>query len=245
MGPAVADANLSRLRFPHGSINVRGMPRGFVVFIFGGSILGAVACNDETTEVVSKDVCYSELRWVGEKRGSPEMFPGRDCVGCHIENDGPPLAVGGTLYHYVIQDRELSAQLQTGTDCFGIEGITVTIEDGEGQVFNLVTNRAGNFFIEGNPDEFAKPFTVEINGWGLRENGSPQETGMSTQPMYGGCARCHDPALPLTTDFDFTPLDPEYVNAQPFIGLPGYSAGGPDTPTVVEELQELVLGEAP
>ena len=74
------------------------MPRWFAALCLGGSALLAFACNDETVEVVPKDVCYSEMRWVGEKRGSPEMFPGRDCVGCHIDNDGPPLALGGTVF---------------------------------------------------------------------------------------------------------------------------------------------------
>ena len=54
-------------------------------------------CHDELVEEVTKDVCYSEMRWIGEKRGSPEMYPGRDCVGCHLDNDGPPLSIGGTI----------------------------------------------------------------------------------------------------------------------------------------------------
>jgi hypothetical protein len=218
------------------------MQRWLVGLSLSGASVAAFACNDETVEVVSKEVCYSELRWVGDKRGSPEMFPGRDCVGCHIENDGPPLALGGTLYPYVMS-REQSAQLQTGTDCFGIEGIAITIEDAEGQTFELITNRAGNFFVEGNPDDFAKPFTVVIDGWGVKADGSAQRNPMTTAPMYGGCARCHDPAVPPAEEFVTNPLDADYVNGQARIGLPGYSAGGPDTPTVVQELQALVDGD--
>jgi mono/diheme cytochrome c family protein len=202
-----------------------------------------LACNDETVEVVDKTVCYSEKRWVGEKRGSPEMFPGRDCVGCHIENDGPPLALGGTLYAYVV-GQEQSLQLQTGTDCFGIEGITITIEDADGQIFDVTTNRAGNFYVEGNPDDFAKPFSVVIDGWGVRADGSAQRTPMGTRPVYGGCAGCHDPTLPPgPNDPNLTPLDPDYRVGQVRIGLPGYSANGPGTPTVVEELQALIEGD--
>src|SRR5688572_27498314 len=96
----------------------------------GGAL--ALACNDVTTEQVSKDICHSETRWVGGKRGSEEMYPGRDCVGCHIENDGPQLVLGGTIYPYLISDRELYAELQTGTDCFGLEGVTVRITDNSG-----------------------------------------------------------------------------------------------------------------
>jgi hypothetical protein len=233
---------LSQLRLPNGSLNLRPMPRWLVALILSGAVLSAFACNDETTEVVSKDVCYSEMRWVGEKRGSPEMFPGRDCVGCHIDNDGPQLAVGGTLYSYIMS-AEQSKTLQTGTDCFGIEGITLTIEDAEGQLFDVTTNRAGNFYIEGNPDDFKKPFHVTIDGWGLKANGDPQVSSMLTAPMYGGCARCHNPEVPPDPAFNTNPTDAEYRNGQGRIGLPGYSADGPGTPTVVQELQALVEGK--
>jgi hypothetical protein len=220
------------------------MPRRLIPWILVGFV-GVSACNDETTEVVTKDVCYSELRWVGEKRGSPEMFPGRDCVGCHIDNDGPPLALGGTLYPYVTSQAQ-NLELQSGTDCFGIEGIVVTITDADGQVFEVTTNRAGNFYVEGNPDDFAKPFSVVLDGWGLLPDGSVRSTPMTTRPMYGGCARCHDPLVPPAAGPDFTlsPQDAEYRNGQPRIGLPGYSVNGPGTPTVVEELQALIEGDA-
>jgi hypothetical protein len=207
------------------------MSRWFLALSFGGSILAAFGCNDETVEIVDKDVCYSEMRWVGEKRGSPEMFPGRDCVGCHIENDGPPLAIGGTLYSYVLQGEEARA-LQRGTDCFGIEGATVRIEDAEGQVFEVVTNRAGNFYVEGNPDDFAKPFAVEVN---YRD----QTPSMATNPSYGGCARCHDPSVQPATMFEQIPPDAEYRNGTARIGLPGYRPDGPDSPSVEQELRAL------
>ena len=127
-----------------------------------GGVALALACADITTEQVTKDVCYSELRWVGGRRGSEEMYPGRDCVGCHVDNDGPELMLGGTLYAHYITDRELAAELQTGTDCFGLEGVTVRVTDAASQVLELTTNRAGNFFVEGTPNDFEKPFRVEI-----------------------------------------------------------------------------------
>ncbi len=194
------------------------------------------ACNDETVEVVTKSVCYSELRWVGEKRGSPEMFPGRDCVGCHIDNDGPPLVLGGTIYPYVINDRALYAQLQSGSDCFGLEGATVIVEDASGQVIELTTNRAGNFFIEGNPNDLEKPFTVQLEVGGIQPR-------MSTRPMYGGCGYCHDPLAPTATELGLTPTvfptDDKFRNGTARIGVLGYRPNGPDTPTVEQELMEL------
>lgn len=196
----------------------------------------ALACSDVTTEQVSKDVCHSELRWVGGRRGSEEMYPGRDCVGCHLENDGPELVLGGTVYAYLITDRALHAELQTGTDCFGLEGVTVRIVDDLGQHIELTTNRAGNFFVEGNPADFAKPFRAEVQlGDSRRE--------MGTWPQYGGCARCHDPTVPAATEvgleFDPRPASAEYRNGTGRIGVPGYRPGGPDAPTVEEELRRL------
>jgi hypothetical protein len=190
--------------------------------------MALLACNDELAEVVPKDVCYSELRWIGGERGSEEMYPGRDCVGCHLENDGPQFVLGGTLYPYVFSRDEtykLDAA-QSGEDCFGIEGITISIEDGEGQVFDVVTNRAGNFFVEGNPADFAKPFTVRIENFQKSPDGTPVTTlaQMGIGVYYGGCARCHDRSgPPFDPEIDsLNPSDPNYRLPETSIGLPGY-----------------------
>jgi hypothetical protein len=188
------------------------------VLAFVALTLSVSACTDETTEVVSKGVCYSEMRWVGERRGSPEMFPGRDCVGCHIDNDGPPLVLGGTVYAFIIADRMRYFELQTGTDCFGLEGVTVMVEDGTGQTVELTTNRAGNFFVEGNPGDFIKPFNVQLR----LPDGSAGPL-MNTRPMYGGCAYCHDPRNPtpaeLDQEYNFEPTDPDHLSGTARIGL--------------------------
>lgn len=167
------------------------MRRWLITLGLGGSVL-AFACNDDTVEEVDQEVCYSGMRWVGEKRGSPEMFPGRDCVGCHIDNDGPPLALGGTVYPFVLSANTPALLGQSGTDCFGLEGVTVRIDDADGQIFEVVTNRAGNFYVEGNPDDFAKPFGATLI-WTNPETGNEQTTPMGRSPSYGGCGRCHNP----------------------------------------------------
>jgi hypothetical protein len=212
----------------------------------GGFAIVAFACNDELTEEVPKEVCYSQLRWIGEKRGSPEMFPGRDCVGCHLDNDGPPLAIGGTLYAYVQRGPAVLAT-QTGEDCYGIEGKVVTITDANGQEFNLTTNRAGNFYVEGNPEDFAKPFSVDLNGWNVREDGTVQDTPMGMTPMYGGCARCHDPSLDATNAPDYAnpPPDADYVYpAGARIGLPGNPSDVEGFRTIEDELESFVAAPA-
>jgi hypothetical protein len=212
------------------------MSRGWMGLCIGGLALASFACKDDLVEEVPKDVCYSGLRWVGEKRGDPEMFPGRDCVGCHLENDGPPLAIGGTIYAYTFPNADIK-KAQSGADCFGIEGKALTITDADGQTFEVVSNRAGNFFVEGNPDDLAKPFKVKLND-AVNQDGV--KAGMATSPMYGGCARCHNPDVPDAVaaglEFDTSPSDAEYRNGVPRIGLPGYSPT-PGGPTVQSELE--------
>jgi hypothetical protein len=225
------------------------MSRWLIALCFAGSVV-AFACNDETVEEdVDKTVCYSGKRWVGEKRGSPEMFPGRDCVGCHIDNDGPPLAIGGTIYPYVLAAGSPGLLAQTGTDCFGIEGITVRIIDADGQPFDLVTNRAGNFYVEGNPDDFAKPFSALViwNNADAPVEAEPRESPMSTTPSYGGCGRCHTagPGERLDPDLEAgeTPDIAFFPTAR--IGLPGYGPGANGEATVQDELTRIGCEQDP
>ncbi len=178
--------------------------------------LSTVACNDETVEDVPQDVCVSGKRWIGGRRGSEEMYPGRDCVGCHLENDGPQLMAGGTIYGFG-QGRDGATVAMTlgqpqSVDCFGLEGVTVTITGFDKEVFTTVTNRAGNFFFEGRPSELVKPFIVNVKYDAPATADRPANTAdfnMNTQPSYGGCARCHTPTAylnetpPATVNFLF------------------------------------------
>jgi hypothetical protein len=163
-----------------------------------------VACNDETVEDVPQDVCVSGKRWIGGRRGDEEMYPGRDCVGCHLENDGPQLMAGGTIYGFG-QGRDGAQVAMTlgrpqSVDCFGLEGVTVTITGDDDEVFTTVTNRAGNFFLEGRPSELVKPFLVQVRYDAPATADKPANTAnfpMGTRPSYGGCARCHTPTAYL------------------------------------------------
>jgi hypothetical protein len=239
--PTTPSENLLPLRFANACRTLGPeMPRWFVALFLGGSALLAFACNDETVEVVPKDVCYSEMRWVGEKRGSPEMYPGRDCVGCHIDNDGPPLALGGTVYPYVVGN-DVALASQSGEDCFGKEGVRVQITDLDGQTVETVTNRAGNFFIEGNPDDFEKPFNVQLV-WIDDADGTEKTTPMFTAPSYGGCGRCHNPsaeAFPPPGEMDVEFGADELVRPTARIGLPNYGPGADGYQTVGDELEAM------
>jgi hypothetical protein len=208
------------------SNNLRRMPRWYL--FLSAIVLPAVAfaCNDDVVQEVDPEVCISGMQWIGGKRGSPEMYPGRDCLGCHLENDGPELMLGGTVYPYVELalgeeglDRFNAAQ--TGQDCFGLPEVNVKIRGGDGQLFEVVTNRAGNFFIEGKATDLEKPFSVELE-FDDAEAGFSGNPTMNTTPSYGGCARCHTPGVqPTPPDFEGTG-DEKVVPAYSFIGIPGY-----------------------
>jgi hypothetical protein len=181
--------------------------------------LSMAACNDEPIEDVPQDVCVSGHRWIGGRRGSEEMYPGRDCVGCHLENDGPQLMAGGTVYGFG-QGREGQAVVPTlgqpqSVDCFGLEGVKVTLTAADGTLFETVTNRAGNFFFEGRPEQLAKPFKANIQYDVPASDDKPAnkaDIDMGTSPSYGGCARCHNPYSTPTEMFNPEP-PPEAVIA--------------------------------
>jgi len=83
-------------------------------------------------------------------------------------------------------------QQQTGKDCFGIEGVKMTITGGDGQVFETTTNESGNFFVEGKATDLVKPFKAKLT-YTDPATGRVTENEMSTPPSYGGCGRCHNP----------------------------------------------------
>jgi hypothetical protein len=105
------------------------------------------------------------------------MHPGRDCDGCHAEDgEGPRLHIGGTVY----------AQISEPDDCLGMEGVTIEIADASGQTFSLVTNRAGNFYLEAEEATVTFPISARaIHG--------DRSIGMVAMQTTGRCATCHTP----------------------------------------------------
>jgi hypothetical protein len=146
--------------------------------------LSSPTSSDAPVHAVGADTCQSGLRWAGGDSASAEMHPGSDCVGCHRETDAPPLVAAGTVYA-----TGGPRQQQPLDDCFGLEGVAVTITDAEGREYSTVTNRAGNFYFEGEESDFPLPYSASIR-W--TRDGDEMLTQMFSQPSYGGCARCHD-----------------------------------------------------
>lgn len=148
--------------------------------------LGATgSLRSALVHAVDVDTCRSGLRWVGGDRPSAEMHPGSDCVGCHRDEGARPLALGGTVYTLPTSASNAPQPLD---DCFGLEGVEITITDSAGREFSTITNRAGNFYIEGDESEIAMPYQAAVN---FSIDGEDRVAAMFTQAAYGGCARCH------------------------------------------------------
>src|SRR4051812_31794707 len=182
------------------------MQRGVCIWVGVLAVQVGVACNDDIIQSVPKDVCVTEKQWVGGRHGDPRMFPGRDCVGCHLENDGPQLVLGGTVYPYLVRDPTQLGLLQTGEDCFGAAGVQVHVEGADGQRYDLLTNEAGNFYVEGDPRDLVKPFTAKLSYTSV--DGKVSNPSMvNPAPSYGGCAHCHTPGQKTyITDADGDPV---------------------------------------
>ena len=194
----------------------------------------AFACNDVTVEDVPQSVCWSGKRWIGGKRGSEHMYPGRDCVGCHLDNDGPEFIFGGTVYDFVPTSEDQLNQYQSGEDCFGSEGVEVEITTGDGVLFAATTNEAGNFFFEGKQSDVVMPFQVRII-WTARADGREITTPMATRPSYGGCGKCH--GFREGDAFNTSPPPDYVVGGTASIGLTGNI-------NFEQEFPELATGSA-
>lgn len=124
--------------------------------------------------------------------------------------------IGGTVYPTG------GAQAPLPLDgCYGLEGVEVIVTDFEGRERSTVTNRAGNFYFEGDESELAMPYAATLR-WNL--DGVESAVMMFTMPSYGGCARCHaQPPGDGPGDFQLNPEDPEYVWPAGVIFTPGLS----------------------
>lgn len=113
--------------------------------------------DDDDDEYIKPDPqCRSGYRWIGDDEDSPLMMPGSDCSSCHRpdtdDDDAPVFALAGTVY----------GALNERDDCLGLQGATVRITDATGKRTELVSNRAGNFYIKAKSARIALPFTAEL-----------------------------------------------------------------------------------
>ncbi len=138
-------------------------------------------CDDVPDDTFTgPTVCTTGQRWTRGDDGSSSMHPGRDCIGCHTEEDeGPRFLVAGTVY----------ATGHEPNDCYGVPravGLKVEITDASGRVYPLSTNAAGNFYLErrsSNP--FVYPYTARV----IDLDGNTRV--MAGAQTDGDCNTCH------------------------------------------------------
>jgi hypothetical protein len=142
--------------------------------------------DDEEGYIIPDPTCHSGFRWIGDDEESDFMTPGRDCMSCHptVEiNDGedddeaPGLSIAGTVYA-VAKERD---------DCLGAAGARIRLTDAMGKLFELTSNRAGNFFREADRGIVHLPFSAEIEYQGRTRK-------MKTQQCNTSCNSCHTAA---------------------------------------------------
>jgi hypothetical protein len=99
--------------------------------------------------------------------GGPDMKPGEDCLSCH----GARFAIAGTVF----------PSSGAGADQ-GLFGATIRITDANDQVVDVVSNNAGNFFLQ---QSLAMPLKQAM----ITNNG--KQLVMATAPSSGACNSCH------------------------------------------------------
>lgn len=92
----------------------------------------------------------SGASWDGGALGSPEMSPGRPCLGCHGAAGEPSFTAAGTVFE----------ALDEPDDCSGAAGVTVEIEDADGMVATTTSNAAGNFYF--TDETFVLPVIARV-----------------------------------------------------------------------------------
>lgn len=136
----------------------------FLVFV--------LAACDEGGGSVADARCASGERWSGGNAGSPLMHPGRDCIGCHSDGEGPRFSVAGTVFDRVDEPDE----------CFGTADVRVELIGADGRTVVMHSNDAGNF-DHGRVD-LAMPYTARLVYEG-------RERLMTTPQTELNCASCH------------------------------------------------------
>ena len=130
--------------------------------------------GEGTGTKVPSSTCLSGMQWTGGEEGSPEMHPGKNCISCHSQGEGPRYLVAGTVFR----------RINEADDCYGVPGVTVILTDAKGKIIRLATNRAGNFTLRerGNAISFPIHAALQLEG---------KERKMLGPKRIANCAACH------------------------------------------------------
>jgi hypothetical protein len=140
-------------------------------------------------------VCASGQRWSGgdddekgereegeDDDGSPDMLPGRACIACHAQNEGPTFSIAGTVFPsgHVPDDC-----VPTSAEADDLIQATVVITGEDGQALTLPLTPTGNFAQWDNGYvAVAFPVTAKVVYQG-------KERTMRTPQRSGDCNGCH------------------------------------------------------
>ena len=144
-----------------------------MVPLVSAAILATGACYE--TSFVSTSVCSSGLEWTGGDTGSPDMYPGQACIGCHRQDDGPLFTIAGTVYE----------KLAEADSCIGTRApVKVIITDADKKSIAIETNEAGNFYSR---VAVKMPYTAMVVANG-------KQNVMKGEHSNGDCNACHTAA---------------------------------------------------
>jgi hypothetical protein len=117
-------------------------------------------------------VCTSKVFWTHGSLGSVHMHPGEACISCHKTHPyAPRFSVAGTVFPTEHEPN----------NCYGSQGVTVSIRDATGKTIHLTTNAAGNFHTTA---VLKPPYHMKvISGVKTRS--------MSHSVSTGDCNSCH------------------------------------------------------
>jgi hypothetical protein len=99
------------------------------------------------------------------------MHPGRACIDCHSQGEGPDYVVAGTVFPTAHEP----------DDCNGVGGIQVVVTDSQGTSETLTANSVGNFAGRGG---LTPPFSVKVVSGG-------KSRSMNGTVSTGDCNGCH------------------------------------------------------
>jgi hypothetical protein len=130
--------------------------------------------GEEGVSISPDPSCASGQRWTGGNAESALMHPGRACIACHLQGEGPAFGVAGTVF----------AGSEEANDCLGSADAEVVLHDATGKSVSLTANSAGNFSYSGS---LTFPLEAEVRHAG-------KSRSMGTPVPDGDCNRCHTAA---------------------------------------------------
>ena len=121
--------------------------------------------------------CSSRTTW--DDRGGVSltlMRPGEPCVECHMQERGPRLFAGGTVYKTAHEP----------DNCYGETGVKVVITGSDKVDRTVTVNGSGNFYF---PSSIPTPYTAKV----ISADGKRSRM-MKGKQTNGDCNLCHTEA---------------------------------------------------